>query len=301
MSLSEAERYLLEQVRAGRAEGWQQLVGRYQGRLLSFARSYLRQHADAEDAVQETFLGFLRGLDRYREDTSLESYLFTILRRRMVDRLRRKRLAACSLPEGSPDASGRAAELAGDEPTASWHARRDEAQHQLTALLGRVLLDVTQRLRETCNFEHLQVAELLFYAQMPNKEIAERLDIGASQVGLLKHRFLKRIASGVAAAGDRELAKSAEAEFFAREALLTQVWEQLRPSCPKRSTIGHYLLGAVEPAWQDFLHFHLETLGCRFCRANLEDLQAETAGDVDAGAQARILQSTVGFLRRPGG
>ena len=50
-NLSEADQYLLEQVRGGSSDGWSQLVDRYQGRLLAFARQQLRNISDSEDVV----------------------------------------------------------------------------------------------------------------------------------------------------------------------------------------------------------------------------------------------------------
>ena len=50
--LTETEQLLLDQVRAGDHAGWDQLVERFQGRLLAFARKQLPQPADAEDTVE---------------------------------------------------------------------------------------------------------------------------------------------------------------------------------------------------------------------------------------------------------
>ena len=54
--ITEADRYLLRQILDGNAEGWSQLVERYQGRLLAFARGRLSRREEAEDLVQEAFL-----------------------------------------------------------------------------------------------------------------------------------------------------------------------------------------------------------------------------------------------------
>src|SRR5215212_6911793 len=96
---SEADRYLLERVRQSDGEAWSQLVGKFQGRLLAFARAQRVRDADAEDLVQDTFLRFLRGLDAYRGEASLETYLFLVLRRRIIDEMRGSRLRACSAGE----------------------------------------------------------------------------------------------------------------------------------------------------------------------------------------------------------
>ena len=79
--------------------------------------------------------------------------------------------------------------------------------------------------------------------------------------------------------------------------LLTELWEDQRPTCPKRSTIGRYLLKTLEEPWRSYVEFHVEKLGCHFCRANLEDLQKQTAAE-PVEVRERVLQSTVGFFRR---
>ena len=95
--LSQAERFLLEGIRRGDSEAWSQFVDRYRGRLLAFATSRLRSSADAEDVLQDAFMAFLKGLGRFRGEAGLETYLFTILRRRIVDFFRGKRRHVCLL------------------------------------------------------------------------------------------------------------------------------------------------------------------------------------------------------------
>src|SRR5262249_18270318 len=97
--LTQAERYLLDQIRRGSSQGWEQLVDRFQGRLTAFARSRGISDADAEDLVQETFIRFLNGLASYRQEASIETYLFMILRRRIIDWLRGKRVNICLLQD----------------------------------------------------------------------------------------------------------------------------------------------------------------------------------------------------------
>ena len=308
--LSEADRFLLEQIRQGSADGWRQLVERYQGRLAAFARGRLGSDADAEDAVQETFLSFLKGLPNYREQASLETYLFTILRRRILDEYRGRPVNVCSLQDtfGTTDhdaSGGGDMPIASRQPTASWYARRDEEQERLAEALERSLGHFTSHLKQTENFRNLQIAELLLYAQLPNRQVAAELDMNERQIAVLKHRFLHRIAERV---GERDRPnrsasttpdESVRTAVFAHEALLTQIWEDMRPSCPKRSTIGAFLLGTLDDPWRTYVDFHLNRLGCRFCGANLDDLQRRTEQINSTAFRQRIMQSTIGFLQKP--
>jgi hypothetical protein len=54
---------------------------------------------------------------------------------------------------------------------------------------------------------------------------------------------------------------------------LGAVWRRRRLSCPTREQLGSYLLDALEKEHHDYVRFHLETVGCSFCLANLSDLQ----------------------------
>lgn len=303
--LSEADRFLLDKIRAGDADGWQQLIDRYQGRLVAFARHKLRQSADAEDVVQETLMGFLKGLADYREQASIETYLFTILRRRIINWTRSKKSTLCLLQDvyggagdsSATDTGGVPGHLAADDPTASWYARRDEAQDiQRRALIG-ALRELIGRFKDAENFRDLKVIELLFYCQIRNKEAAEIVGLDEKHVGLIKHRCLKQIREGVQQA---ILSSGSGGAFDPADTLVTEIWQTQRLSCLKRSTIGAYVLGTLDEPWLDYVDFHLDRLGCVFCRANLDDLQRQTEEESSRVFRDRIMESTVGFLSRPG-
>ena len=300
--LSEAERYLLDAVRRGDEQGWPQLVERYQGRLLAFARSRVRNNSDAEDLVQEAFIGLLRGLDKFRGDASLETYLFSILRRRIIDAHRGKSKSVCLLrdtlrPGDDDSGAGPEARLASSDPTASVYARRDEQRNEMHDALAAAIDDLVVGYKESLNFRELQIIELLFYAQLKNAEVASAVGVEAGHVATVKHRSLGRIRKHLL---DQAASQGGGASQTPDppDALLTEVWEDHRPSCPKRSTIGGYHLGTLDAGWQGYAEFHLNQLGCRFCLANLDDLkQSEDRAHLERLRQ-RVLQSTVGFLKK---
>ena len=65
------------------------LVARYGPALRRFARSFVRDEAAADDVVQETWLGVLRGIDRFEGRAALRTWLFQILVNRARTRGRR--------------------------------------------------------------------------------------------------------------------------------------------------------------------------------------------------------------------
>jgi RNA polymerase sigma factor (sigma-70 family) len=307
-TLPQADRFLLERIRGGDGDAWTQLVDRFQGRLFAFARSRLRSADDAEDLVQETFISFLKGVDRYEERASLETYLFTILRRRIIDVMRGRHLTLCLLADAAGGDSSRSgssssgggdrgsdpmSRIASDDPTASFYARRDESQDVLRHVLFQALNELVTGYKNSLNFRDLMITEMLFYAQLRNKVIAKHAGIREQHVALIKHRCLKQIREHVDKAGI-----DAASQSHLEDGLLTQVWEDYRLSCPKRSTIGAWMLGTLDKQWRDYTAFHVEELGCRFCQANLEDLKKQNEGRDEEKLKSKIMQSTVGFLRK---
>ena len=51
------------------------------------------------------------------------------------------------------------------------------------------------------------------------------------------------------------------------------IWRRERVSCLSRDQLGSYLLGAGDPELLEYIDFHLKTVGCPFCQANLDDLK----------------------------
>ena len=78
-----------------------------------------------------------------------------------------------------------------------------------------------------------------------------------------------------------------------------EIWRRRRASCPTRTQLGSYLLSTLESDFVDYLDFHLQTVGCRYCEANLRDLEeaARTTPETRRRRQ-KFFQSSAGYLRR---
>src|SRR5215471_16447116 len=51
------------------------------------------------------------------------------------------------------------------------------------------------------------------------------------------------------------------------------IWRRQRLTCPSREQLGSFLLQVLDGPRQEYVAFHLKTIGCPFCQANLADLQ----------------------------
>ena len=74
-----AERRLLQRLRGRDEAAFGELVSDRTPGLLRVARSYVSSQAVAEEVVQETWLGVLRGLDRFEGRSSMRTWIFRIL------------------------------------------------------------------------------------------------------------------------------------------------------------------------------------------------------------------------------
>ena len=73
------EQALVTRLRAGDEAAFKELIDTYSASLLGVARLYVDSRSVAEEVVQETWLGVLRGLDRFEQRSSLKTWIFKIL------------------------------------------------------------------------------------------------------------------------------------------------------------------------------------------------------------------------------
>jgi RNA polymerase sigma-70 factor, ECF subfamily len=85
------ETALLQALRRGDEAAFAELVDAYSPALLRLARTYVRTADVAEEVVQETWVGVIRGIDRFEGRCSVKSWLFTILRNTAISRGERER------------------------------------------------------------------------------------------------------------------------------------------------------------------------------------------------------------------
>ena len=187
MPASEADRQLVQRIRAGEPEAWQQCIDMYEGRLLAFARTRLQDRTAAEDVVQETLLGFLKALPNYDDRTPLESWLFSIAAHKLVDLMRRtgRRPMLSLLTSESKD--GAARDLTGPGRAASSIMRSSERARVEATLLENVLRDVIREFRKNGSFERLKCVELIFVLGWQNRDVARRMNL--TEQAVANHKF----------------------------------------------------------------------------------------------------------------
>ena len=193
-----ADCILLDRIRSREAAAWEQFIARYEGRLLAFVKGRIGNQAQAEDIVQDTFVGFLTSLPNYDSATPLESFLFAIAAHKLTDELRRQGRRP-TLQLLVPSESGRSQEPVGSARKASSLCRSREDRSLERRVLQDCLRDLIARWLRAGEFERMKCAELLFVLGWPNQRVAEQL--GLSEQAVANHKFF--IVSKLKSAADR--------------------------------------------------------------------------------------------------
>lgn len=82
---------LVRAAQNGDVDAFEDLVRRYQTSIYRVALRMLGSRADAQDAVQETFVRAWRALPRFRHDSAVSTWLYRIVTRRALDKIASRR------------------------------------------------------------------------------------------------------------------------------------------------------------------------------------------------------------------
>ena len=192
MATTDAEKLLIGLVRAGDAASWQQLIERYEGRLLAFVDSRLRDRSASEDVVQETFVGFLTSLPHYDHERDMEAYLFSIAAHKLTDHLRKQGRRPID-QFGSDDHGRPLEEVAGGAQAASSIARSGERREAEERLLAEAMGGLVREWYAKGDFCRIRCLELLIVKGWANKDVARHLDLTEQAVASYKFQAVGRL------------------------------------------------------------------------------------------------------------
>lgn len=81
---------------------------------------------------------------------------------------------------------------------------------------------------------------------------------------------------------------------------LGAIWRRDRLTCPTREQLGSYVLEVLDDNLQTYIDFHLKTVACPGCLANLADIQEHEQEEPPKKStrRQRYYQSSAGLLRK---
>jgi RNA polymerase sigma-70 factor (ECF subfamily) len=183
----ESDADLLGRLRAGDEDAFVGLVGRYQPAMLRLATSLCPSPAVAEDAVQDTWMGIVRGVDRFEGRSSFRTWLFRILVNRARSASSEEPLTSSLDALGAVDPSYFDLEGRWADPVERWADQSDDRLDaaQWRPILAAALDDLPPRQR--------QVVLLRDAEGLSNDETCAVLGISSGNQRLLLHRGRSRL------------------------------------------------------------------------------------------------------------
>jgi RNA polymerase sigma-70 factor, ECF subfamily len=199
-SPNQADALLIRLIREGDEDAWNELIARFEGRLLAFIESRTRNKAVAEDLVQETFIGFLTSLPNFDGRRPLEGFLFSIAAHKLIDHLRRegRRPTLPLMPERSSESLW---EPMGSARPASSIARSSERRHLEEDAVAAAVAKQVDHFRRQGQWDKLRCAELLFVRGWSNKTTAAKLGASEQTVANYKFEFLEKLRASIRSQG----------------------------------------------------------------------------------------------------
>lgn len=178
---------LLERAQAGDGQAFGELAGPFRGRLLGLARRVVRNHADAEEVVQEALLKAFAHLGQYRAEAAFSTWLVRITLNEACMFLRRQRPETTPLDDLHPERW----HLSGLWPAPDLDPEQICATRQIEALV-RCCLD---RIRPNYRI----VLSLKALDDKTHEEIAKELEIPVQTVRVRLHRARRELRRMLAA------------------------------------------------------------------------------------------------------
>ncbi len=178
---------IMRQVQSGRTELFEQLVDRYRGRLLRFARSKLGDVGPAEDVVQETLLAAYSARHTYDPRFAVSTWLWTILLNLCRREWRRARTRATQ-------------SITDVEPATSETGLTRLLEGERRELLGRLLDELPEA--------EADALRLRFFGGLKFEEVADAMQSSLSGAKVRVRKGLERLSRRLR---DLETAESSRA------------------------------------------------------------------------------------------
>jgi RNA polymerase sigma-70 factor, ECF subfamily len=191
------ERELVRRARAGDDAAREELALAHRRAAYLLALQLLGNREDALDATQDALLRFFSTLDRFRPEQPVRPWLYSIVRNRCRDLMRRGRVRRAEPLDAEPERWR--PELVDKSADPELDAERGELRRQVFAALGAL------------GREHREILVLRDYQDLSYEEIAKVLHVPRGTVMSRLHRARKALGAAMRTAGALSAGTTAEA------------------------------------------------------------------------------------------
>ena len=154
---------------AGEQSAFDQIMEEFRQGLIFFLRGYVRSYDDAEDLAEDTFVELLVHKGRFRGQSSLKTFLYSVARHKAIDHLRREhRRPTVPIDE--------LAERSDDAETPEEHYLSQERAQVIAQAIGSMPK------------EYQEVLRMLYLQRLHYDEIARIMRKNTKQIDNLAYR-----------------------------------------------------------------------------------------------------------------
>ena len=179
IALQDPDVRLMQGVRVDEPGAFEQLVERYQRRLVAILHHLVGNSDEAEDLAQEVFLRVYRARTKYRARSKFSTWLFTIANNLAMNSLRsrhRKRVVSLTIRDSGPLGARPAEQMARERSGPVQRVQRQElatiVQEALTKLNERQRMAVVLNKFEDMNYA--EIAEVMKLSMKAVKSLLSR-------------------------------------------------------------------------------------------------------------------------------
>ena len=155
------DRDLVEAAAGGSREAFDELVRRYQGRIVNLARAMTASDGDAEDLAQEAFVRAWRGIAGFRRESSFKTWLYgvatNVIRTERGRRSRLRQIFWAAPRSAGPDDDDPIARASVEDGVETALAMRQAIDRALSTLPG----EMREVLRDVQGLDYQEISEAL--------------------------------------------------------------------------------------------------------------------------------------------
>jgi RNA polymerase sigma-70 factor (ECF subfamily) len=190
---------LVARLKQGESAAFDEIVRRYELKVFNLARGLTHNEDDALDAMQDCFLSVFKSIGRFKEESSLSTWIYRIAMNSALMRIRKRKNAdrTVSIDEYMPsfDEDGHRVAVVPD-----WHPAVDQL------LLNKELGDLLRQWIAELPPEYRTVFVMRDQEGLANEEVAAVLKLSVAAVKSRLHRariYLRERAKGYVYSGGR--------------------------------------------------------------------------------------------------
>ena len=208
-----SDQQVVERILGGDVGSFELLMRRYNQRLFIAARSILNRDADAEDALQETYLRAYRSLGSFEGRSSVSTWLTRItLNEALRIRKRNARRAQLEIADHAPQSG------ADRDPNMFAPISRDENHNSLQQALG------------TLSDNERTIVMLRLIHGLSTREVAQSTGLSESNVKVTLHRARIKLADNLTRTSCAQLKQDLAFDGARCDRIVDRVFARLSPT-----------------------------------------------------------------------